>query len=98
VWDLKSTFKFEQYDLALLKLNLKCHFQNDINLIPKELAKDTTPQFWTNFYLWKMKFQSLHETYYISLKNNKISKLALANNLQIGSILIVLALVKEGFQ
>jgi hypothetical protein len=45
-----------------------------------------------------MKFQSLHETYYISLKNNKISKLALANNLQIGIILIVLALVKEGFQ
>jgi hypothetical protein len=98
VWDLKSTFKFEQYDLALLKLNLKCHFQNDINLIPKELTKDTTLQFWTNFYLRKMKFQSLHETYYISLKNNKISKLALANNLQIGIILIVLALVKEGFQ
>jgi len=62
------------------------------------LAKDTTPQFWTNFYLQKIKFQSLHETYYISLKNNKTSKLALANNLQIGIILIVLALVKEGFQ
>jgi hypothetical protein len=40
----------------------------------------------------------ISKTYYISLKNNKISKLALANNLQIGIILIVLALVKESFQ
>jgi hypothetical protein len=49
MWDLKSTFKFEQYDLALLKLNLKRHFQNDINLILKELAKDSTPKFGQNF-------------------------------------------------
>jgi hypothetical protein len=50
-----------------------------------------------------MTFQSLNVTFsdvrlIIILWSNKISKLALANNLQIGIILIVLAFVKEGFQ
>jgi hypothetical protein len=103
MWDLKSAFKFEQYNLALLKLNLKCHFQNDIDLIPKELTKDTTPNL-DKLLLMKNDISStkceffICKTYYISLKNNKISKLALANNLQISIILIVLALVKESFQ
>jgi hypothetical protein len=76
----------------LLKMNPKFHFKYDIEFIPEELLNDTKHMhlefeglLLSNQGISTTKHQfSTCKTCYISLKNNKMSKLALANGLWIG--------------
>jgi len=76
----------------LLKMNLKYHFETNIESIPEELTSDTkhVQQKLNGFLLAKEGISITKcqifvcKICYVSLKNNKIPKLALANGLWIG--------------
>jgi hypothetical protein len=88
-----SEFDFElKLMKSLLKMNPIFHFKYDIELNPEELLNDTKhvhPKLegllLSNQGISTTKHQfSTCKTYYVSLKNNKMPKLALANGLWIG--------------
>jgi len=90
----------------LLKMNLIFHFEYNIEFIPKELLNDTKHMhpkleglLLSNQGISTIEHQfSTCKTCYISFKNNKMPKLALANGLWIGitsKILLKLTMVEE---